>query len=125
MSQAGAVLLGAVAGGTVFLGLPVARMHGLPKAVQGFLNAFATGILVFLLWDILTHAAVPVEAAIVQGQRGPFAAMAATFDTATPRPAPARSRSRSPPGSACTTSPRAWRSANQHMWARSHSRACW
>ena len=79
MSQAGAVLLGAFAGGTVFLGLPVARMHGLPKSVQGFLNAFATGILVFLLWDILTHAAGPVEAAIAQGQRGPFAAMAAIF----------------------------------------------
>src|SRR5438034_2024211 len=79
MSQAGAVLLGAVAGGTVFLGLAVARMHGLPKSVQGFLNAFATGILVFLLWDILTHAAGPVEAAIAQGQRGPFAAMAAIF----------------------------------------------
>src|SRR5438094_9399991 len=79
MGQAGAVLLGAVAGGAVFLGVPVARMHGLPKSIQGFLNAFATGILVFLLWDILTHAAGPVEAAIAQGQRGPFAAMAAIF----------------------------------------------
>jgi ZIP family zinc transporter len=79
MSQTTAVLLGALAGGTVFLGLPVARMHGLPKPVQGFLNALATGILVFLLWDILTHAAGPVEAAIEQGQRGPFAAMAVIF----------------------------------------------
>src|SRR5438128_8530460 len=79
MSQAAAVGLGAIAGATVFLGLPVARMHGLPKSFQGFLNAFATGILVFLLWDILTHAAGPVEAAIAQGQRGPFAAMAAIF----------------------------------------------
>ncbi len=79
MSQAAAVALGAIAGGTVFLGLPVARMHGLPKPVQGFLNAFATGILVFLLWDILTHATGPVEAAIQQGQRGPFAAMAVIF----------------------------------------------
>jgi zinc transporter, ZIP family len=79
MSQGGAVLLGAIAGGTVFLGLPVARMRGLPKAVQGFLTAFATGILVFLLWDILAHAAGPVEAAIEQGQRGPFAAMAVIF----------------------------------------------
>jgi ZIP family zinc transporter len=79
MSQATAVLLGALAGGTVFLGLPVARMHGLPKPVQGFLNAFATGILVFLLWDILTHAAGPVEAAIEQGEHGPFAAMAVIF----------------------------------------------
>ena len=80
MSQAGAVALGALAGGTVFLGLPVARMHGLPKAVQGFLNAFATGILVFLLWDILAHAGGPVEAALEQGHsRGPFMAMVAIF----------------------------------------------
>lgn len=79
MSQAAAVALGAIAGGTVFLGLPVARMHGLPKPVQGFLNAFATGILVFLLWDILTHAAGPVEAAAEHGERGPFAALAVIF----------------------------------------------
>ena len=79
MSQATAVALGAVAGATVFLGLPVARIHGLPKPVQGFLNAFATGILVFLLWDILTHAAGPVEAAARQGQRGQFGAMAVIF----------------------------------------------
>src|SRR5947209_2481147 len=79
MSQGGAVLLGAIAGGTVFLGLPIARMRGLPKPVQGFLNALATGILVFLLWDILTHATGPVEAALEQGLRGAFAAMAVIF----------------------------------------------
>src|SRR5947207_12873104 len=79
MSQATAVALGAVAGGTIFLGLPVARMRGLPKPVQGFLNAFATGILVFLLWDILSHAGEPVEAAITDGQRGQFAARAVIF----------------------------------------------
>jgi len=79
MSQAAAVALGALAGATVFLGLPVARMHGLPKSVQGFLNAFATGILVFLLWDILSHGAGPVEASIVQGHRSTFAAMAVIF----------------------------------------------
>ncbi len=79
MSQGTAVALGAFAGATIFLGLPVARMRGLPKAVQGFLNAFATGILVFLLWDILTHAGGPVEAAAQHGQQGTFAAMAAIF----------------------------------------------
>ena len=79
MSQTSAVLLGALAGGTIFLGLPVARMRGLPKPVQGFLNAFATGILVFLLWDILSHAGEPIEAAITDGQRGQFAAMAVIF----------------------------------------------
>ncbi len=79
MTQWGAVLLGAVAGGSVFIGLPVARMRGLPKPVQGFLTAFATGILVFLLWDILSHAGGPVEAAALDGQRTTFAIMAVIF----------------------------------------------
>jgi len=78
MSQATAVLLGAIAGATIFLGLPVARIRGLPKSVQGFLNAFATGILVFLLWDILSHGSAPVETALGaarNGDRGPFVGM--------------------------------------------------
>ncbi len=82
MSQGTAVLLGAIAGITIFLGLPVARMHGLPKAIQGFLNAFATGILIFILWDILSHASGPVEAALVgarTGSRVPFVWMALIF----------------------------------------------
>jgi ZIP family zinc transporter len=89
MSQWAAVALGAIAGGTIFLGLPVARMRGLPTAIQGFLNAFATGILVFLLWDILSHAGGPVKDALLQwlgnqGTRvqlgpGPFALMAVIF----------------------------------------------
>jgi len=78
MSQGTAVLLGAVAGATIFLGLPVARLRGLPKFVQGLLNAFATGILVFLLWDILSHAGEPVEAALT-GKEGSFPLMAAIF----------------------------------------------
>jgi ZIP family zinc transporter len=83
MSQGTAVLLGAFAGATIFLGLPVARIRGLPKTVQGFLNAFATGILVFLLWDILTHAGEPVSVALEGVRRsaavGPFVLMAAIF----------------------------------------------
>jgi ZIP family zinc transporter len=82
MSQATAVLLGAFAGATIFLGLPVARMRGLPKSVQGFLNAFATGILVFLLWDILSHAGEPVEKALATARAsdsGPFLMLAAIF----------------------------------------------
>ena len=89
MSQPMAVLLGAIAGATIFLGLPIARMRGLPTAVQGVLNAFATGILVFLLWDILSHASGPVERALVewtgsQGTRGqvgpgPFVLIATIF----------------------------------------------
>jgi ZIP family zinc transporter len=81
MSQAGAVALGAIAGGTIFLGLPVARIRGLSTAAQGFLNAFATGILVFLLWDILSHAGAPIQQALMarSGASGSFALMAAIF----------------------------------------------
>src|SRR5690348_7493735 len=82
MSQWSAVALGAIAGGTIFLGLPVARMRGLPKYVQGFLNAFATGILIFILWDILSHASTPVEKALLSaraGSSGPFVGLAVIF----------------------------------------------
>src|SRR3979409_1099831 len=79
MSQATPGLRGALAGATIFLGLPVARLRGLPKSVQGFLNAFATGILVFLLWDILSHAGEPVEAAMAHGNTASFPAMALIF----------------------------------------------
>jgi ZIP family zinc transporter len=82
MNQATAVGLGAIAGITIFLGLPVARMRGLSKGVQGFLNAFATGILIFILWDILSHASGPVEKALVSARAGssaPFVWLAVIF----------------------------------------------
>src|SRR5712692_4442305 len=65
MSPLQTALLGAIAGGTIFLGLPIARVRGLDKRVQGLLNATATGILVFLLWDILSHAAQPVAVGLL------------------------------------------------------------
>jgi ZIP family zinc transporter len=82
LSQATTVLLGAIAGVTIFLGLPVARLGRLSKGVQGFLNALATGILVFLLWDVLTKATEPVDRALGQVHRGdvlPFVLLAAVF----------------------------------------------
>src|SRR3989442_6698484 len=82
MSQGTAVALGAIAGVTIFLGLPVARVRGLPKAVQCFLSAFATGILICSLWDILSHASGPVEKPLVAARTGsntPFVLMAAIF----------------------------------------------
>jgi ZIP family zinc transporter len=62
--------MGAIAGFTIFLGLPIAKLRGLPRGAQGFLNAAATGILVFLLWDILAHAAEPVSASILPARTG-------------------------------------------------------
>ena len=49
------LLLGAVAGFTIFLGLPVARLQNLSSKKKGFLNAFALGILVFLIVDVFSH----------------------------------------------------------------------
>jgi zinc transporter, ZIP family len=48
-------LLGAVAGFTIFLGLPVAVL-GISDRVKGFLNAFAVGILMFLIVDVFSNA---------------------------------------------------------------------
>jgi ZIP family zinc transporter len=82
VTQGTTALLGAVAGLTIFLGLPVARLGNLRKSVQGFLNALATGILIFLLWDVLSKATDPVEGALGQAHRGevlPFALLAVIF----------------------------------------------
>lgn len=50
------LLLGAIAGFTIFLGLPLAVMKNLSTRTKGFLNAFALGILVFLIIDVFSHA---------------------------------------------------------------------
>jgi ZIP family zinc transporter len=60
LSYGATILLGTIAGLTIFIGLPAARVRGLPKPVKGFLNAVTTGILIFLLWDVLSKATEPV-----------------------------------------------------------------
>ena len=65
--------MGAVAGLTIFLGLPVARLRGLDVRVQGFLNAVATGVLVFLVVDILSKANTPVKDALDRAHEGQLA----------------------------------------------------
>ena len=49
------LLLGAIAGFTIFLGLPIAVLQHLSAKKKGFLNAFALGILVFLIIDVFSH----------------------------------------------------------------------
>src|SRR3954447_8752957 len=60
MSTPHILLLGAIAGFTIFLGLPVGRMRLRPTARAG-MSALATGILIFLFWDVLTHGVEPIE----------------------------------------------------------------
>ncbi len=64
MSPLSVVMLGAIAGLTIFLGLPLGRMKSNAVAVKAALNAVATGILLFLLWDVLSQAWEPVDAAL-------------------------------------------------------------
>lgn len=47
------LLLGAIAGFTIFLGLPVARMKNISPKVKGMLNAAAAGVLLFLLVEVM------------------------------------------------------------------------
>ena len=49
------ITLGAIAGFTIFLGLPLAVMKNLGAKKKGFLNAIALGILVFLIIDVFSH----------------------------------------------------------------------
>jgi len=64
LSQTQILVLGAIAGLTIFLGLPVGRIGRLPLAASTFLAATATGILLFLLWDVLAAGVEPVEDAL-------------------------------------------------------------
>jgi ZIP family zinc transporter len=50
------LLLGSIAGFTIFLGLPLARLQNASPKRKGFLNAIAIGILVFLIIDVFGHA---------------------------------------------------------------------
>ena len=49
------VLLGGFAGFTIFLGLPLVLL-GISDRARGFLNAFAVGILMFLIVDVFSNA---------------------------------------------------------------------
>jgi len=85
MSDGEILLLGAIAGLTIFLGLPVGRMRNLSSETRALFNAIATGVLVFLLVETLSKSINPVEVALEHvtveggGTWGGFAARAALF----------------------------------------------
>jgi ZIP family zinc transporter len=64
LSSAEILVLGAIAGFTIVLGLPLARVRQTNPRMQVALSALATGILLFLLWDVLSHGVGPVEEAL-------------------------------------------------------------
>src|SRR5947209_6857312 len=62
--------LGAVAGGTIVLGLPVGRLKAPAEAMRVLLCAGAVGVLLFLVWDVLSAAWAPIEVELTDGARG-------------------------------------------------------
>ena len=70
------ILLGAIAGITIFLGLPIARWRGASERLRGILALASAGVLLFLVVEVGYHAMETVETsakgglvntAIVQG----------------------------------------------------------
>lgn len=66
MPTATIILLGAFAGLTIFLGLPIAFLKKTPQSLKAFLSMLATGVLIFLLYDVVSKATEPINALIDQ-----------------------------------------------------------
>lgn len=64
MSLSRTLMLGLVAGVTILLGLPVGRLRRPAPGLRVFLNATAVGVLVFLVWDVLSAAWEPIDSAL-------------------------------------------------------------
>lgn len=82
MNQTSVALMGAIAGLTIFLGLPVARMRSVSARAKGFLNAVATGVLLFLVVEILGHANDSVQSTLGglhKGAVAPFVQLLAVY----------------------------------------------
>ena len=66
MSEPRTLLLGALAGLTILFGLPIGRLRSPRPGLRQFLNALAVGVLVFLVWDVLSNAFDPISAALAR-----------------------------------------------------------
>jgi zinc transporter, ZIP family len=58
------LLLGFIAGVTIVLGLPIGRLRRPAPNLRLVLNAVAIGVLLFLVWDVLSAAYEPIDAAL-------------------------------------------------------------
>jgi ZIP family zinc transporter len=79
MSTGEITLLGALAGVTIFLGLPVGRVRALPPMLRALLNAGAAGVLVFLLVETVHNGFDPVQTAVRDGAWGDVVLRSALF----------------------------------------------
>src|SRR5215213_9218192 len=70
MSFTETALLGALAGFTIYLGLPVGRLETLGPRTRVALAMFSVGVLVFLLVDVLAHGFEISEEAVEEFKDG-------------------------------------------------------
>ncbi|TDD81916.1 zinc permease [Actinomadura darangshiensis] len=70
MSGERIALLGAIAGFTIFLGLPLGRLRDPRPRMRTLLSAVAIGILLFLMVDVLSHAWEPIDGALGEHSAG-------------------------------------------------------
>jgi ZIP family zinc transporter len=61
---ASTTLLGLIAGVTILVGLPMGRVRSASPGLRLLLNGIAVGILVFLVWDVLSAAWEPIDEAL-------------------------------------------------------------
>jgi ZIP family zinc transporter len=64
MSLTNTLVLGLIAGGTILLGMPLGRLRRPVAALRVLLNGTAVGILLFLVWDVLSQAWEPIDGAL-------------------------------------------------------------
>jgi ZIP family zinc transporter len=84
MSETRTLILAAIAGMTILLGLPIGRLRRPLPRLRQFLNALAIGILIFLIWDVLSNAFEPIDTALAnlhdhKGGTWPVVGYAALF----------------------------------------------
>src|SRR6195952_4572225 len=62
--------LGFIAGVTILLGLPIGRLRRPAAGLRALLNAVAVGVLLFLVWDVLSAAWEPIDSALARFHEG-------------------------------------------------------
>jgi ZIP family zinc transporter len=79
MSTGQTLLLGAIAGVTIFFGLPLGRYRDASIRLKAVFMALAAGILLFLFFDVLVHGWEPVEHAAEERHWGDLAGFGLLF----------------------------------------------
>jgi ZIP family zinc transporter len=73
------LILGFLAGATILLGLPIGRLRNPAPGMRIALNAGAVGVLLFLVWDVLSHAWEPIDRSLAARDPAGVALFGALF----------------------------------------------